>query len=140
MYNGEKTASLINGITWRKLDSYMPKNQNKLFFHTMHKERFKTDERLKCMMETLKLLEEKRDGTQLDITLSNIFVYVSSGQGKHKQRETTGLHQTEILSHSEGNYQQTKSHPLNGRRYLQMVCPIRGYYPKYAENHTTQHK
>ena len=96
----------------------MQKNQNRLFFNTKHKDRLKTDERLKCKMETMKLLEEKLGGTQLDITLSNIFGYVSSGQGKHKQRETTGLRQTENLPHSEGNHQQTKSHLLSGRRYL----------------------
>ena len=132
--------NLFNKQCWKKLDSYMQKNQNRLFFNTKHKDRLKMDERLKCKMETMKLLEEKLGGTQLDITLSNIFGYVSSGQGKHKQRETTGLRQTENLPHSEGNHQQTKSHLLSGRRYLQMVYPIRGYYPKYAKNHTTQYK
>ena len=38
-YNGEKTASLINGITWRKLDSYMQKNQSGL----LHKNKFKME-------------------------------------------------------------------------------------------------
>ena len=55
--------NLFNKQCWKNLDSYMPKNQNRLFFHTMHKDRFKMDERLKCMMETIKLLEEKWGGT-----------------------------------------------------------------------------
>ena len=41
IYNGEKTAFSVNGLG--KLDSYMQKNQTKLFYHTMHKNKFKID-------------------------------------------------------------------------------------------------
>ena len=41
IYNGEKTASTINGVG--KLDSYMQKNQTGPFSYTIYKNKLKTD-------------------------------------------------------------------------------------------------
>ena len=45
-----------------KLDSYMQKNQARLFSHTMHKNKFKA-EHLHVIPEFIKLLEKNRQYT-----------------------------------------------------------------------------
>ena len=51
-----------------KLDSYMQKNQTGLLAHTMHKNQFKMDYRIKYKPETIKLLEENTDRTHFEST------------------------------------------------------------------------
>ena len=51
-----------------KLDSYMQKNQTGLLAHTMHKNQYKMDYRIKYKPETIKLLEENTGRTHFEST------------------------------------------------------------------------
>lgn len=56
-----------------KLEIYLQKNHTGLLAHSIHKNKFKTDETLKCNNETIKHLEGNIGSICFDISLSNIF-------------------------------------------------------------------
>jgi len=60
------------------------------------------------------------------------------GQGKQKQKETIGSIKLKSFCAAEETNKMT-SNLLNGRRYLQMIYPMRGSYLKYIID-TTQQK
>ena len=55
IYNGEKVVSSISGV--EKTKQLMKNNEIRAFFYTIHKNKLKMDERLKCKITT-NLLEE----------------------------------------------------------------------------------
>ena len=55
----------------------MQKNQIGLFSHTIYKNKLKLNLKLKVGYETIKLLEETIDGMFFNVSLNNIFLYLS---------------------------------------------------------------
>ena len=49
-------------------------------------------------------------------------------------RVVMGLHQTKSFCTVKETINKTKVYLLNGRRYMQMIFPIRGKYSKYTKN------
>ena len=75
-YNGAKIASLINGVG--KTGQLMQKNQTGLFPHTTLKNDSKWTEDLNVRPEAIKFLEENIGSILFDISLTNIFLDMSS--------------------------------------------------------------
>lgn len=70
--HSEKMGS--STVIFGKLDSYMKKNEFKMFSNTMHKNKFKMAEDLNVGMDTVKLLEENiRQNTLRHISQQDIF-------------------------------------------------------------------
>ena len=73
----------------------MQKNQIGLFSHTIYKNKLKLNLKLKVGYETIKLLEETIDGMFFNVSLNNIFLYLSplarvTEVKKTKKKKTNG--------------------------------------------------
>ena len=76
IYNGERTASSINGVG--KLDIYMQKNETGPLSYTIHKINSKLIEDLNIRPETIRHLEENTGSKLLDISLGDDFLDLTS--------------------------------------------------------------
>ena len=77
------------------------------------------DKDLSVRPETLKILKENIGGMIFDISFSSIFFIFwicLLRQGKQKQKQTNGLHQTKKLLHMKETINKSKICLLNGRR------------------------
>ena len=83
--------------------------------------------------DTIKMPKENIGSNILDIDLSNIFIDMSP-QTRGKKKKLLGLHQIKSFCTARKSSTKQKSDLVNGRRYLQMIHPKRGYYPKYMKN------
>ena len=54
-----------------KLGSHIQKNETRPFSYTMHKDKFKMDERSKLRQESIKILEENTGNTLFELGHSN---------------------------------------------------------------------
>ena len=68
-----------------KLDSDMQNEPGPLSY-TTHKNKFKMDDRLKCEMETIKILKQKTDNNLFNLSHSNFLLDTSLEQGRQKQK------------------------------------------------------
>lgn len=92
IYNGKRQASSINSV--EITGQLCEKNQTGLLPQTMHKNKFKMYENLKCKMQNHKPSRRKyRRIMPFGIGFSNIFVYVFPGRGNIGKNKQMGLHQ-----------------------------------------------
>ena len=89
-----------------KLDSHMQKNETRPFPYTIHKNRFKMDERPKC--ETGSHQNPRGKGRQQPLRhwpQQLLARHISTGKENKGKNELLGLHQGKKLLHSNGNSQ-----------------------------------
>ena len=96
---------LLQYAVFRKLDSYIQKNQTGLLSHTMHRNKFKMKWRLKYKTCNHKTSRRKHKQYTLKMILEIFFGHVSSGKGNKSTNKQMGILQTKKLLHSEGNWQ-----------------------------------
>ena len=89
-----------------KLESYIKKNQTIL--SPMHKNNLKCIMDLNIRSEIIKLLKQNIYNAFFDTVFVIFFGYVLSGKGNKSKNKQMGLHQTQKLLHSIGNYQQNE--------------------------------
>ena len=91
-----------------KLESYIKKNQTRLFSHTMHKNNLKCITDLNIRSEIIKLLKQNMYSVFFDTVFVIFFWICPFRQGKQSKNKQMGLHQPQTLLHSIGNYQQNE--------------------------------
>ena len=64
-----------------KLDIHMQKNETRPLSFTIHKDKFKMDERSKCEKDSIKILEENTGNTLFELSHSN-FLQDTSAKAK----------------------------------------------------------
>ena len=69
---------------------------------------------------------EKNIGDQLWHWCWWIFGSDSKSKGNKTKNKQVGLHQTKKLLHSKRNHPQNEDNILNGRKYFQIIYPVRG--------------
>ena len=95
-----------------KLDSYMQKNETVSLSYTIHKYKFKMDERLK--RETGIHQNHRGEHRQQPLRPQSQQLlpgHVSEAKGNECKNELLGLHQDKKLLHSKGNSNKTKRQP-----------------------------
>ena len=105
-YPMEKSPSLQQMVL-EKLDSHMQKNETGPLSYTIHKNKFKMDERPKC--ETGNHQNPRGEHRQQPLCPQPeqlLSRHVTGGKGNKSKNELLGLHQDKNLLHSEGNDQQ----------------------------------
>ena len=124
-YNGAKIASLINGVG--KTGQLMQKNQTGLFPHTTLKNDSKWTEDLNVRPEAIKFLEENIGSILFDISLTNIFLDMSSKakviNGRINKWDYIKL---KSFCTAKEAIKKKKGHLMNRRIYLQTVYLIGG--------------
>ena len=74
----------------------------------MHKNNLKYITDLNIRSEIIKLLKQNMYSAFFDIVYVIFFGYIFSGKGNKSKNKQMGLHQTQKLLHSKGNYQQNE--------------------------------
>ena len=99
-----KAVSSINNI--RKLNKGIKQDYFLIQYKRKTQNVFKD---INIRSETVKLLEETIGSMPFDTSLSDTYIYffyVSSGKGNKSKNKQVELHQTKMLLHSKGNYEQ----------------------------------
>ena len=136
-YNEEKRVSLVNGVG-KTRQLHVKEWNDPIFLHYIQKINSKWIEGLSVRPETIKILDDNIVRTHFGISLCNIFWSVFSGKGNQSKSRQMGPHQAKEFLHGSRNHQQKWiCNQLNGRRYLKMICSIRGLSPNIWRTHTT---
>ena len=108
-----------------KLDSHMQKNETEPLSYTIHKNKFKMDERLKCY--SIKILEENTVSSLSDLGCSNFLLDTAPKAREIKAKMNYWVF-IRIKSFAQQKKQSTKlkGKLWNRRRYLQVTYHIKG--------------
>ena len=116
-----------------KLDSHVQKNETRPFSYTS-KDKLKMDERPKCQIGNVKILEKNIGNNLFEIGYSN-FLEDTLIKAREKIAKVNYWDLIKIKIFCTAKKQSRKLKNLqNGRRYLQMTYQINGYYPRSIKN------